>query len=195
MGGCNFYTQKYKMTPRSLFNIILKVFGLFFVKEIIISFPQVASLFLLFSSQSTVAEGFIAIFFSGLVLLFFGLIAYQLLAKTNKWIDKFELDKGFDQTDFSLNFSTSSVLTIALFTTSGIILIDQIPQLCKLLYMFFEKKETGYFQSGYNTPDYWPILYTIIKIIIALLLIGERKRIVALIESKQKPKTEAEENK
>jgi hypothetical protein len=182
------------MTPKSLFNIILKIFGLFFVKEIIISFPQVASLLLLFSRGDTVAEGFIAIVFSGLVLLFLGLVAYQLLAKSNKWIDKFELDKGFEQTDLSINMSQSSVLIITLFVISGIILIDQIPVLFKQLYDFFQKKDAGYFLSGYNKPDYWPILHCVIKIIIALLLIGERKRIVALIQSKQKPKETEEEN-
>jgi hypothetical protein len=180
------------MNPRSLFIIILKIFGLYFVKEIIVTLPQTASLFLLFSRGDTISEGFLMIFISGLVLLFFGMVAYQLMAKTTKWVDKFELDKGFDQTDFSLNFSTSSILTITLFVVSGIILIDQIPQLCKLLYELFQKKEAGYFQSGYSQPDYWPIFYSIIKIIIALLLIGERKRIVAFIESKQKPKAEDE---
>jgi hypothetical protein len=181
------------MSPRSLFIIILKIFGLYFIKEIIVTLPQTASLLVLLSRGDTIAEGFLMLFFSGLILLFFGVVAYQLLANTNKWVDKFELDKGFNQSDLSLHFSTSSVLTIALFITSGIILIEQIPQFCKLLYEFFEKKETGFFQSGYNKPDYWPLLYTSLKIIIALLLIGERKRIVALIESKQKPKIDEEE--
>lgn len=179
------------MTPRTLFAIILKIFGLYFVKEIVISIPQVPPVLLFFTrGGDSIGDGAVMLFFTIFVLAFYSLIAYHLLFKTNYWIDRFKLDKGFEQTELTVNISTPSILTIALIVISGIILVNEIPFFCKEVYDFVQTSEER--RIGIVKFDFSHIIVSIVKMIIAFLLIGERKRIIAFIQEKQNKKPEIE---
>jgi NADH:ubiquinone oxidoreductase subunit 5 (subunit L)/multisubunit Na+/H+ antiporter MnhA subunit len=179
------------MTPRSLFVIILKIFGLYFVKEIVVSIPQVTPVLLLLTrGNESAGDGILFLFFTLIVLLFYSLVAYHLLFKPNYWVDRFKLDKGFEQTEFTLNMPISSVLTIALFVISGVILVNEIPFFCKQVYDFVQTGEER--RIGIVKINFSHIIISIVKMIIALLLIGERKRIIAFIEERQNKNSDAE---
>jgi hypothetical protein len=176
------------MTPRSLFKIILKIFGLFFFREIIITVPQfISSIVLHFTNSGTVVEGVFRFAIQAIIILFYGFIIAQLLFNTTSILDKFKLDQGFDEEEFSfeneskkgkffIGISASMVLTIALLVTAGVILVNEIPHLCKELFLYLaESRSLGNHDVSY-------IIIAIVKILIALLLIGERKRIVQFVE-------------
>ncbi len=177
------------MTPRSLFNIILKIFGLFFLREIVNTIPQLISSLLYFTKINSVEEGLWTFIFTTVVLAFYTFLVFLLLFKTNYFIDKLKLDQGYNQEEFSLNISTSKVLTIALLVTAGVILTNEIPNLCRLLFSYFQEKRLTH---GMTKPDFSNAIISAVKIIIGLLLIGERNRIIDFVEKRQSKKQTGE---
>ena len=173
------------MTPRSLFNIIIKVFGLFFLREIINTIPQLISSVIYFTKADTIQERLWTFIFTAVILLFYTFLVFKLLFNTNYFLDKLKLDQGFNQEDFSFNISTSKVLTIALLVTAGVILTNEIPNLCRHIFSYFQEKRLTH---GMTKPDFSYLIISAVKIIIGLLFIGERKRISEFVEKRQSEK-------
>lgn len=180
------------MTPKSLFNLILKVFGLFFLREIVYLIPQLVSIILSYTETNDLAwkqfniEENISIIITVFAILFYAFIIYQLLFNTNKIIDILKLDQEYYQKEFSFNLSNSQILTISLIVIGAIILLNEIPNfLTHIFSLVIEKKYTHNIASF----NYSYLVSSGIKIIIALLIIGERKRIIEFIQkSKQRSK-------
>ena len=175
------------MTPRSLFNIILRIFGLFFIKDIIEVLPQLVAT-LIYFTNAIGGEGLWTFIGLALILGFYGFVAYQLLFRSNIILDKLQLDQEFDQTEFSFTISTTLVLTIAVMVTGGIVLTEEIPHFCQLISSYFQVK-----QLPADTTDatFSNLVFSGVKIIIGFLLLGERKRIVGLIEQQPDENMEA----
>jgi hypothetical protein len=174
------------MTPRSLFKIILKIFGLFFIKEIIATLLQLVSAIVYNVDAGRIVEGVFMFAINVIIIFIYGFIVFQLLFNTNNILDKFKLDQGFDEEElsfekesqkeqFSIGISASSVLTIALLVTAGVILVNEIPNLCKQLFLYLLDSRS------IENNDFSFIIISIVKILLALLLIGERKLIVEFV--------------
>jgi hypothetical protein len=176
------------MTPRSLFNIIIKIFGIFFIKNIVEAIPEFIStiVFLVRADSDTDSfkETIVILIGTSTVLIFYIFVCFQLLFKTNKIVDILKLDKGFSQDTFTFDISSSSIITIALIVTAASILTNEIPNLCESIYRYAQQRTIIDF-SG-KKPDYSHLFFQAAKIVIALLLLGERKRIVEFIELRQR---------
>lgn len=178
------------MTPRSLFNIILKVFALFFLRETINAASQLFSAITYFTNFDDPIGGILPIVLTVLVLAFYVFLIIQLLFKTNNFIDKLRLDRGFDeheflfdtQNKFSINISTTLVLTIALIVTGGIILTEEIPNFCRSVYLYLG--EDNKIRDNTKSNASYAIV-SAVKILLGLLILGERKRIIEFIEERQ----------
>lgn len=171
------------MTPKNLFNIILKVFGLFFLKDII----HLISILPYFSNAGNYGEGqssaWILPFIATLIsIVLYGFISYQLLFNTNKIVDKLKLSHGFNQQEFSFNIQTSLILTISLIVIGGVILTNEIPNFCRIVFSYIQEKR---FMPVVAKPNFSPIITSGVKILLGLLIIGERKRIVAFVEKRE----------
>lgn len=179
------------MTPKNLFNIILKIFGLFFLREIVFIIPQLISSISYFTKSDTfgevqnTSEGLLTFILISATIIFYGFIIYQLLFKTNNVVGKLKLDRGFNQEEFSFNFPASLALTIALIVTGGVILINEVPNLCRNIFSYFQEKSLTH---GMTKPNFSYIIISAVKIIIALLIIGERSRIVEFVENRKAKK-------
>lgn len=172
---------KINMTPKNLFNIILKILGLFFLRDLIQIITQSASAFI-FINQSGNSDGNI-IEFSVLLaqIILYVFLVFIFLFKTNYLIKLFKLTQGFDQGMFSFHIAASSVLKISLIVIAGVILIEEIPNAFRQLYFLVS-------QNVHTHDLYSGIIVSAVKIIIALLLIGKRKRIVGFMEKKNEVK-------
>jgi hypothetical protein len=69
------------MTPRSLFNIILKILSIFFIKDFIALIPQLISMILYFIQPDTVSFGIWSAALTLLTLITYGVIAHYLILK------------------------------------------------------------------------------------------------------------------
>jgi hypothetical protein len=183
------------MTPRNLFNIIIKIFGLFFLREIVNAIPKTVSSFFVYFSTSDIGPVITTLLVSIAILMFYCFLVFQLLFKTNKFIDLLKLDQGFNEhelsfeqkNEFQIGLSTSTILTIALIVIGGITLTNEIPTFCGYIYLYVDQKGIGYDSSKF---DLSPIFYSGVKIIIGLLILGERKRIVDFIEERKQSDSE-----
>ena len=185
------------MYPRKLFNIILKIFGLFFFREILNAIPQVISPIVQFFSISDLGPIIATFIVSLLILAFYTFLVFQLLFKTNKIIDALKLDQGFAEMDLSLEdkervpltLSSKSIFTIALIVIGGVILINEIPNFCRQVYLYVDQAN---FRFTTTKPDFSYIIFSVAKILIALLIIGERNRIIEFIENRNISNSEEE---
>jgi hypothetical protein len=180
------------MTPKSLFIIVLKIIGLFILKNFIELIPQLIETIIEVAKPNSYMPSFDETLFMLLWLLivvaFYGFVCYQLLFKTARIVNLLKLDKGFEQEEFSFDLSNASMLTIGVVVIGGIILTTEIPNLCQSLFLYFQERKTINF-SG-RKPDTSYLVLETAKIIIGLLLIGERKRVVTFIENGQNKNTE-----
>ncbi len=166
------------------------------MREIIYLIPQLVSTipFLTksdnFGEAQNTNDGLLSFIVTLAIIAFYIFIIYQLLFKANNIVDKLKLDKGFNQEEFSFNISSSLVLTIALIVIGGVILTNEIPNLCRNIFSYFQEKSLTH---GIAKPNYSYIIISATKIIIGLLIIGERKRIVEFVENRN-AKTKDNEN-
>jgi hypothetical protein len=178
------------MTPRSLFNIILKIFGLCYLKDIIETVPQfISTIPFMFKPDSFDPNEGIAIFIgTTIILAFYIFVTYLLFFKTNTLIDKLKLDRGFTQEEFSFQIFKADILTIGLIVIGGMILANEIPNFCKALYQYIQERSIQRY-SG-NKPNFSYAIIPGVKIILGLLILGERKRIVEFAEGLQRQNIE-----
>jgi hypothetical protein len=171
------------MTTRTLFNIILKVLGIFFIKDILAAIPQLLSVILYMTKSDTIGEAIWTLVMTVLILLIYGIVSYYLVFRTNLIIDKLKLDSGFDQETIPMNIHRSTVLSISIIVVGGLIIADEIPNLCRQLFAYFQEKRMTY---GQTDPSISYSVMAAVKIIIGFLLIGNQRQIVNFIESKRK---------
>jgi hypothetical protein len=106
-------------------------------------------------------------------------ISFTLVYKADRLVTKFKLDANINEPSLNVNFSSSSIIMIALIVTAAIILINEIPNFCRLIYNIYHQKSYALFAN--DAIDWSPIIVSVIKIIIALLILGERKRILDIL--------------
>jgi len=167
------------MTPKSLFNIILKTLGIFFIKDILEAVPTLVSSIFAFTNADA-ETGLYTLFFTLLMVGVYMLVSFYLIFRTNQLIEFFKLDSGFNEDSLSFTVSSNVILRVAIIVTAAFILTNEIPELCRALYFYLLEKRLTY---GQTTPDISYAILSTVKIIIALLLIGERTRIVSFIEN------------
>jgi hypothetical protein len=171
------------MTPRSLFNIILKVLGIFFIKDFLVLIPQLLWGVYYLTQPGSRNEGIWTILTTFLILIVYWFIFYYLIFKTELIIDQLNLDKGFNQTEIPLNIHRSTILSISIIVIGGTLIVDAVPDFCRQLFLFFQEKRMT---RGLTNPN---ISYTVtygVKIVLGIaLLIGQRS-IVNFIEIRRK---------
>ncbi len=173
------------MTPNNLFNIILKILGILFLKhavELIPDFFQFGSYIkdVVRNTSSQSAFDIVWLGFSLLMLVsvhvFF---VYVCIFRSDYVIRKLKLTSGFDQDIIPTNISRKTILGIVVIIIGGLMLADSIPGLFRMIYKYYLAYQMTNGQAKLDTSYY---VFDGTKIIIGLLLMGEQKRIVEFIE-------------
>ncbi len=176
------------MTIRTLFNIILKIIGLFLIKDILTTSAQATSqllfLILQFTKYNVIAKVNLELIPALLLLFAYGIVFYYLVFKTELIINKLKLEKGFEQKIISSNIHHSTILSISIIVIGGLILVDQIPNFFQQLFLYFNRDSTIY-ANLYNSY----LIRCSVKVIIGLFLIIAQKQIVNLIDRHKETKT------
>lgn len=170
------------MTPKTIFTIILKIFGLWLILGLIQIIPQtLAALPLLFQGDSAMLVVAFAIITGALVFYFY--VLHLLLFKSGYIIDKLSLDKHFDQPAFDINIQQSTVIRIAIIVLGGLIFIDALPLLiCKVVKYLQQKQFAGIL---FEYPSIHHIIIEGCKLLIGYLLMSNSKRLTTWIEKHQ----------
>jgi len=171
------------MTTRSLFNIILKILGLFFIQDILATLPQLLSIILYLTKTDTIGEVIWSFLTTLMILFVYCVISFYLIFRSELIIDKLKLDKGFDQEIIPLNIHRSTILSIAVIVIGGLLVADEIPTFFYRLTTYFQEKRMTY---GQTDPTVAYIVLAGAKVLVGLLLMINQKRIVNFIEVKRK---------
>jgi len=173
------------MTYRNLFNIVIKILGIFFLKTTIELIPQFLQLIQFIknsaSSFSTSVFDTVYVIFSVIAMLAFDLIfSYVLIFKSNYAIDKLKLTSGFDQETIPMETDRKTIIGISVIIIGGLILADSVPLFLKQVYNYYIRRKINLGMPSTVSDTPYLILYGA-KIIVGLLLMGEQKRITGLI--------------
>jgi hypothetical protein len=170
------------MTPKTLFSIILKVFGLFFLKDIFGIVTQLLPTVIYLAKPEMASGAIVTIVIYLLYILVYLLIAYYLIARSDTIIEKLKLDKDFDQEPFQFNMHRSALLSICLVVIGGLLITEGIPTFLGQLYSYFKSSGDRYSQSD---PTVSYLLITGSRILTGFLVIAEKKWIINFIERKR----------
>jgi hypothetical protein len=174
------------MATRSLLIIILKVLGLFFVKDFLPLIPQFLSLFSLFITyfEDGIISPIVASFLS---LFLYGYFAYVLLFKTEWVIDKLRLEQGIESENWSFKLHRSVILQISTIIIGALIIVNAVPDLLRQLFLYVQHIRSQGGLLDYNPkPDYTLLIIYTVQILIGLLILGYQRRIAVYIEFKRR---------
>jgi len=174
------------MNIKELFSVILKVLGIFFLKDIIIALPSFFGVFISFFGNDI--EG--TIITSVLSLASIGIycaIIYLLIFKTNWVISKLKLTDDFAETPLQINLHRSTVVSIAIIFTGIFIITQSVPGIIRETVEFIKyRRETrGLLNIGRPFEYAW-FVAQVAEFIIGLILVGYHKYIGNFIEHRRK---------
>lgn len=173
------------MKAKELFTIILKIFGIYLIKDVLLAiFPVLNQIFQFFE-----ASGEVGLFSLIFYLLSLGLhlaIVYILLFKTEFLISKLKLTAGLSEEPMKFNMHRSSVYTIAIIVTGLLILVFAIPILVKQIYYWYEYMQAKRRMFGAPAYNYSGLIIAIIEVIIGLLFLGNQRTLVNFIEARRR---------
>ena len=173
------------MKARDLFTIILKIFGIYLIKDILTAIPPVLKNFYQFLEVDPDIALF-SLIFSFVALALHSAIVYLLLFKTNFLISKLNLTTGLSELPLTINLHRSQIYTIAVLISGILILVFSIPVLVKDLYWWYEYISSRDTMFGAQSYDYSRLLISITEVIIGLLFLGNQRYLVNYIEYKKR---------
>ena len=173
------------MKARDLFTIILKIFGIYLIKDILTAIPPVLNNFYQFLEVDPDVALF-SLIFSFVALALHFTIVYLLLFKTNFLISKLNLTNDLSEQPLIITLHRSQIYTIAIIITGILILVFSIPVLVKHLYWLYEYASSRERTFGSRSYDYSGLLISITEVIIGLLFLGNQRYLVNYIEYKKR---------
>ncbi len=173
------------MKARDLFLIILRIFGIYLIKDVLISIPPVIRDFfevLKFDQEVAV----LSLFFSILVLGIYVLIVWLLLFRTNWLIAKLNLLEDLSLEPLVVNLHRSSVYTIAIIVAGVVILVSSLPGFVRHFYRWYEYANSGKFDFPSESYNFEPLIIAGVQVLLGLLLLGNQRLLVNFIESRRR---------
>lgn len=175
------------MTPRTLFTILIKLFGLSVLIDALISIPQLlgtASMIGVSYSADSSVSMIIGVVLISIVSILYLIVIRICLFKTDSIIDKLSLDKHFKEERFEINIDSSTILPIAIIIVGGLICIDALPALCRQIMTYIEQTRT--LGRDFENPSLgWALFYSA-KLLIGYLLISNNRKLTIWIKARQK---------
>ena len=173
------------MKARDLFTIILKVFGIYMIKEVLFAIPPVFKNFYQFVKiDPDVALS--SLILSFLILAFYCSIVYVLFNKTGYIISKLNLISGLSDQTLTINLHRSQVYSIAIIITGLVVLVFSIPELVRNIYAWYNY--IGLREKAFGMRPYDPgnFFVSLAEVIIGFLFLGNQKTIINFIEHRRR---------
>lgn len=174
------------MKPQELFNILLKMLGIFLIKDLLFGLFDILNLL---TSLLQVNRD-IAFFQMVVTLLFWGLnaaLVYLLIFRTDDTINKLKLTTGLRE-DLSFNLHRSVLLSMAIIIAGMATIALALPPTIKFLYLWFQYIE----MKNRNLPipnfDYPTLFAYIGQLVIGFIFLTQKQVILNFIELRRKDK-------
>ncbi|WP_295674167.1 hypothetical protein [uncultured Mucilaginibacter sp.] len=171
------------MSPRSLWAIILKIFGIYLVIQIYYPLTQLISfIFMAFNRQLGENWQTISFLFFAISIYLFMIIAF--LFRTDWLIRILKLDNSIKEEKLEINLHRSTVLKIVIMLAGITMFADSLPLFLKELYSYYQQiNDTVHFK---NYPRASVIITELMKVLISYFMMTSSRLIVNFIERKRK---------
>jgi hypothetical protein len=167
------------MAPRILFNLILKVIGIFFIKDILESFSRTLSAIIYIPQYASVKEAFFNVAVSLPLFILYSLLAWLFIFKTDRIVSLLRLDKHFQEKPISITVERHMLLSAAVIIAGAWLLVNEIPEFFRHATYYYQERKL---YVRMTRPDISYIVMSAVKIAIGLFLIVFNKPIVNLVE-------------
>ena len=167
------------MAPRTLFNLILKVIGLFFIKDILEALSHTISAIVYIPQYSSAREAIFNVAVSLPLLALYSALAWFFIFRSEKIINILRLDRNFQEKPLSITVERHMLLTSAVIIAGAWLLVNEIPEFFRHAVYYYQERKL---YVRMTRPDVSYIVMSTVKIAIGLLLILFNKPIVNVIE-------------
>jgi len=188
------------MSPKSLFIIITKIFGLLLLLNILLIFPKFLNTIDFAIHSGSNAEIIYQLFFTVSIFFVYFLILRHILFKTGKVVEKLELDKGFQEEKFGMNFHKSDIIKVCIIIIGGFIFTQSIVSLILNIYLLIQSKYDFFGVAPLTTHQFNTLSFAhdILMVLIAYYFLTNYNSITNWIElkrrgTKNEPKNNEEE--
>jgi hypothetical protein len=178
------------MTIRNLLNLILKIIGILFIRDMLLMLPQLSLSFVMFEQSAFFEKGIMNFVLSASMILVYVLVARLFIFKSESVIDFLRLDHDFEEEKLEISMHRSAILSITIIIIGGLMVAEGIPKLCLSIYEYNISKYYSYGQTHFNNAKLYASIATIS---VGVLLMTLQQRIVNLIELKRIRNIEEEE--
>ncbi|MBL7698905.1 MAG: hypothetical protein JNK79_12130 [Chitinophagaceae bacterium] len=167
------------MGSHSLFNLILKVIGLFFIKDVLESFSHTLSALVYFPQYATKKEAILSVAATLPSFILYSLVAWLFLFRTEKIIALLRLNKNVADQQVTIGTNRKSLLIAAVIIAGFWILVSEIPEFFRHAIYYYQERKL---YVRMTRPDISYPIMSLIKILIGLILIIFNKLVVRIIE-------------
>jgi hypothetical protein len=167
------------MGQRSLFNLILKVIGLFFIRDILEALSHTLSAVVYTPEYSSSKEAFFNVAASVPPFILYTLLSWFFIFRSENIINILRLDKNFQDKPVSITFERHTLLTAAVIIAGAWVLVNEIPEFFRHAVYYYQERKL---YVRMTRPDISYIVMSTVKILIGLFLIIFNKPIVNVIE-------------
>ncbi len=165
------------MEIKTIWNILLKIFGLWFALEGLYLLPQLISLYpVIFNNYSETKNILPVIIISTIVIILYAGLVRLFLFRTTSIIDALKLDKEVKEKDITFNFDKAKTISIATIIIGGIAFIDSFPQLIRTVISFYKQ---NLLIKDY--PEIGWIVFYFIKSLLSFLMITNSRIISSYV--------------
>jgi len=173
------------MKVKTFWLILLKIIGLILVLRmvnvIIHSITAVSTIAMWSDGHQIHIIGFVLS-----VILAYGFVLWLFLFKTSWLVRKLRLENGFETDKVEINTQLSHILLIAIIVIGAVMIVNNLPQLCREIFIFFQERSMWIENSATRQ-----VIPYFIKVFLGCLLLTYSKPITSFID-KQISKKEKE---
>jgi hypothetical protein len=167
------------MPTSSLFNLILKIIGIFFIRDILESLSHTLSVLVYMPQYATASEATYNLAVTLPPLILYSLLAWFFIFRSDAVARFLKLEKNFQQEHVDLRIERSALLTASVIVSGGWILVNEIPEFFRHAIYYYQERKM---YVRMTRPDISYIFMSAIKIAIGFFLVVFNKPIVDLIE-------------
>ena len=172
------------MSANSLFNVVLKVFGISFIKDVLISLPALFGVFYRLG-ENDISGALSTLLITLLTLLVYMVVSYYFVFKTHWIIQKLKLLDKVPEDPIPLNIHRSTIVSIAILLVALYVIAEAIPLVMRELIRLYQYAKMNRGVLNEMQPfDYSLILMHIGQIVVGLLLLGYHRQLVNYIDLK-----------
>lgn len=172
------------MASRSLLSLILKVVGIFIIRDFLEALSHLLSVLVYLPRYASEKQAYYNLGVTFPPILLYGLFAWFLIFKTDSLVRV--VIPGISSDESSTRIHHSVILSIAIIVMGVWLIVNEIPEFFRQAAYYYQERKI-YIRMA--RPDISYIIMSAVRILIGLLLIMFNRTLVNLIEVKRKKTT------